>query len=74
MNELEVKSPKQAQLLSFITDYIKRHGIPPLHSEMCESVGAKGANLVSMLDKLERKGFIKRETQVPRSIRVLKSA
>jgi repressor LexA len=54
-------SPRQEELLSFITSRIVVFGSPPSHREMATGMGIKSTNAVEeMIRALEDKGYVTR--------------
>ncbi len=67
-NEL---SPRQAQILEFIKRNVQEKGYPPSVREICRAVGLSSTSTVhGHLDKIEEKGFIKRDPSKPRTIEI----
>ncbi|MGL4346144.1 MAG: transcriptional repressor LexA [Cellulosilyticaceae bacterium] len=65
-------SEKQEQILSFLKQVLKAQGYPPSVREICLAVGLKSTSTVhSHLNKLEEKGFIRRDPTKPRAIEIL---
>jgi repressor LexA len=65
-------SKKQTQILEFIKEEIVNKGYPPSVREMCTAVGLKSTSTVhSHLEKLEQKGYIRKDAAKPRTIEVL---
>ncbi|MFN3534554.1 MAG: transcriptional repressor LexA [Desulfatiglandales bacterium] len=55
---------KQAQVLEYLSDYIKEKGQAPSFEEICKRFGFRSYNTVTTyLAALERKGYIKRPLQ-----------
>jgi len=66
---------RQSEVLSFIEDAIGQWGYPPTVVELCYAFGWKSPNAaVDHLRALERKGFIERDRNTARGLRVLISA
>jgi len=62
-------SPRQQQILDFIRDFLKKRGYPPSVREICAATNLKStATVHSYLVQLEKKGYITRDPQKPRSI------
>ena len=58
---MEPLSPRQAQVLDFITAWIDQHGVPPTFREIGEHLDIRSTNGVSdHVRSLERKGYIER--------------
>lgn len=65
-------STKQEQILSFLKQVLKSQGYPPSVREICFAVGLKSTSTVhSHLNKLEEKGYIRRDPTKPRAIEIL---
>jgi repressor LexA len=65
-------SDKQQNILNFIKEEILSRGYPPSVREICEAVGLKSTSTVhGHLERLEKKGFIRRDPTKPRAIEVL---
>lgn len=71
----EHKSTKQVEIYQFIKDQIKEKGYPPSVREICAAVGLKSTSTVhGHLERLEKKGLIKRDPTKPRTIEVLENS
>jgi repressor LexA len=67
--EMENLTPRQQQVLDFITDYIDGHGYPPTLRAIALNLGVKGnVSVISHLEALERKGHLRRESGSSRGI------
>ena len=67
--KMEKLTPRQQQVLDFITDYLDGHGFPPTMREIAEHIGVVGnATAIFHLEALERKGYLKREPGSSRGI------
>ena len=65
-------SKKQLEVLSFIKKEIYKKGYPPSVREICDAVKLKSTSTVhGHLERLERKGYIRRDPTKPRAIEVL---
>lgn len=63
---------KQIEILEFIKREIQKKGYPPAVREMCKGVNLKSTSTVhGHLEKLEQKGYIRRDPTKPRAIEVL---
>ena len=63
---------KQYEILDFIKYEISTKGYPPSVREICSAVGLKSTSTVhGHLDRLEKKGLIRRDPTKPRAIEVL---
>ena len=68
-------SGKQLEVLEFIKSELYKRGYPPSVREICEAVGLKSTSTVhGHLERLERKGLIRRDPTKPRAIEVLDSS
>lgn len=68
-------SGKQLEVLEFIKSELFKKGYPPSVREICEAVGLKSTSTVhGHLERLERKGLIRRDPTKPRAIEVLDSS
>lgn len=68
-------SKKQLEVLSFIKKEINSKGYPPSVREICDAVKLKSTSTVhGHLERLERKGYIRRDPTKPRAIEVLDSS
>ncbi len=66
---------RQRDVLGFIKDYIAGSGYPPSLRDICARFGIKGPkNAAKHLEALEKKGFIKRPSNVSRGIEVVDAA
>lgn len=65
-------SSKQLQILEFIKKELNNKGYPPSVREICRAVNLKSTSTVhGHLERLEKKGFIRRDATKPRAIEVL---
>ena len=65
-------SPKQAEILAYIKDYILTRHFPPSVRDICGAVGLKSASSVhAHLNALERFGYIRRDPSLPRCLEIL---
>ncbi|ADK15163.1 MULTISPECIES: transcriptional repressor LexA [Clostridium] len=63
---------RQFQIYEFIKTQIREKGYPPSVREICAGVGLKSTSTVhSHLEKLEKKGFIKRDSSKSRTIEII---
>jgi SOS-response transcriptional repressor LexA len=68
----ETPTPRQEQILDFISDFRRRHDRSPTVREIGLHHGIRSPNgVVCHLDALEKKGLIERESMIARSIRPL---
>jgi repressor LexA len=62
-------TPRQKQVLEFITDYVARNEYPPTFRDIARHLGISGnAAVLGHLEQLERKGYIRREPGSSRGI------
>jgi repressor LexA len=62
-------TPRQTEALVFIATHTAEHGYPPTTRELSDAMGIASNNgAAEHLDRLERKGLIKRTPMVARSI------
>ena len=65
-------SPKQAEILAYIKDYILTRHYPPSVRDICGAVGLKSTSSVhAHLNALERFGYIRRDPSLPRCLEIL---
>lgn len=70
-NDFE-KPDKQSEILEFIKSEICDKGYPPSVREICNAVGLRSTSTVhGHLERLEKKGFIRRDPTKPRAIEIL---
>jgi len=66
---------RQAEVLRFISDYIKLHGFSPSYRDIAFALGNISTNAVNdHLNILINRGYIKKEPGKSRTIRVLREA
>ncbi|WP_333859831.1 transcriptional repressor LexA [Clostridium sp.] len=71
----EHSNNRQCQIYTFIKSQIKEKGYPPSVREICAAVGLKSTSTVhSYLEKLEKRGFIKRDATKSRTIEVIEKS
>ena len=69
MNKL---SSRQREILDFIKNRVKQKGYPPSVREIGEGVGLASSSTVhGHLERLEKKGFIRRDPTKPRAIEII---
>lgn len=65
-------SDKQQVILNFLKQEIIKKGYPPSVREICEAVGLKSTSTVhGHLERLEKKGLIRRDPTKPRAIEIV---
>lgn len=63
---------KQIEILLYIKNEVQRQGYPPAVRDICKGVGLKSTSTVhSHLEKLEAKGYIRKDPTKPRAIEIL---
>ena len=68
---MEKLSQKQLQILEYMKKEVREKGYPPSVREICDAVGLKSTSTVhGHLERLERKGYIKRDPSKPRAIEI----
>lgn len=71
----EHKNTKQLEIYEFIKDQINQKGYPPSVREIGAAVGLKSTSTVhGHLERLEKKGLIKRDPTKPRTIEVIENS
>lgn len=66
---------KQLEVLEFLKSELYKKGYPPSVREICEAVGLKSTSTVhGHLERLEKKGLIRRDPTKPRAIEILDSS
>ena len=71
---MEKLSQKQIQILEYMKKEVKEKGYPPSVREICDAVGLKSTSTVhGHLERLERKGYIRRDPSKPRAIEIFTS-
>lgn len=64
-------TPTQGRYLAYIRAYTDGFGLPPAESEIAHAIGVSPPSVNQMMKTLERKGLIRRQSGVPRSIEIL---
>lgn len=71
MNDTSTLTPKQKRFLDFITDYTKQHGCNPSQTEIARHFNLSSLGTVQTYIKtLEQKGFISREQNAVRGLKI----
>ena len=66
-------SDKQRKIIEFIGEFIRRHSYPPSVREVLKGGGISSTSVVAYnLNLLERQGYIARDKEISRGIRLLK--
>ena len=61
----------QQKVLDTIRRHIEKNGFPPTSREMGKELGITATSVFEQLDRLEKKGFIKRQRKAARSIEII---
>jgi hypothetical protein len=64
-------TPTQGRYLAYIHAYTEGFGLPPAESEIADGLGVSPPSVNQMMKTLEKKGLIRRQPRVPRSIEIL---
>lgn len=65
-------SERQRKMLEFIQEFLDQNRFPPTIREIGETVGISSTSVVKYnLDALERKGFIERDREISRGLRLV---
>jgi repressor LexA len=65
-------SERQKKILEFIREFVDENRFPPSIREIGETVGISSTSVVKYnLDALERKGFIQRDAEISRGLRLV---
>ncbi len=68
---MEKLSQKQIQILEYMKKEVREKGYPPSVREICDAVGLKSTSTVhGHLERLEKKGYIRRDPSKPRAIEI----
>ena len=68
---MEKLSQKQFEILEYMKKAVREKGYPPSAREICDAVGLKSTSTVhGHLERLERKGYIRRDPAKPRAIEI----
>ena len=63
---------KQIEILYFIKNEVQKKGYPPAVREICKGVNLKSTSTVhSYLEKIESKGYIRKDATKPRALEIL---
>jgi repressor LexA len=69
---MEKLTQRQQQIFEFIKGEVKKKGYPPSVREIGEGIGLRSSSTVhAHLEKLEQKGYIRRDPTKPRAIEIL---
>lgn len=70
---MEKLTIKQNKIMDYISDHIEENGYPPTIREIGKEVELKSsATVAGHLNRLVRKGYIKKKCGIPRSISIVK--
>lgn len=68
-------SERQKKILEFIRQFINEHHFPPTIREIGETVGISSTSVVKYnLDALQRRGYIERDREISRGLRLVQDA
>ncbi len=68
-------SERQENMLAFINDYVAKNGRPPTIREIGKAVGISSTSVVNYnLTKLKERGFLERDAEVSRGLKLTKKA
>jgi repressor LexA len=68
-------SKRQKKILDFIREFIDEHQFPPTIREIGETVGISSTSVVKYnLDALQRRGYIERDREISRGLRLVQDA
>jgi repressor LexA len=65
-------TPKQARVLEYITGYLHEQGFPPTFQDLAQGLHLTEKNARDYVLLLERKGYLRRQPNVARSITIVK--
>ncbi|MFD1179508.1 LexA family protein [Paenibacillus puldeungensis] len=66
-------TPRQQAIINFIYSYSKMHGYPPTIREIGDGAGLASSGVThGHLKRLEKKGYLKREADKPRTLALTK--
>src|SRR5215813_4476274 len=75
MSEMREKGPqptlRQKEYLDFIARYIARYGVPPSEADLARHFLVAAPSVNQMVQVLERRGFIRRQLGIARSITIV---
>ena len=74
-DSLPLLSPRQQQILRLISQFMKRHGLPPTRADLARALRLRNRQGIDQhLRALERKGYLRLEPGIARGIRLLPTA
>ncbi len=65
-------TPRQVEILTFVRDYIHKHGYSPTYDEIAEQFDISKVTVFEHLTTLEERGLLSREKHKARSLRLAK--
>lgn len=69
---MERLTPRQQAIFDFIKEAVRKRGYPPSVREIGEGIGLRSSSTVhAHLEKLEQKGYIRRDPTKPRAIEII---
>ncbi len=69
---LSGKAPHLKAVYDYVCDYWEKYNISPTHADIADACFLSRGTVVRYLDRLEARGLITREPNIPRSIQVVK--
>jgi len=71
MKTLSPLTEKQKDVLDFLVSYQEEKGYPPTLKEFSENLKLSESAIIGRLDAIEKKGYIEREHNTSRGIKIL---
>ena len=72
---LPLLSPRQQQILRLISQFMRRHGLPPTRADLARALRLRNRQGIDQhLRAIERKGYLRLEPGIARGIRLLPTA
>lgn len=72
-SKLEGLNEREKSILAYIENQVKKEGYPPSVREICKAVGLSStATVHTYLNRLKEKGYIEKENQKGRTLKVIK--
>ncbi|NMB34967.1 MAG: transcriptional repressor LexA [Firmicutes bacterium] len=69
---LKKLSPRQKEVMDYITEHVSQKNYPPSVREICRAMGLRSSSTAhAHLKALEKKGYIRRDPTKPRAIEIL---
>ena len=73
MREFKMLTRKQSELLTYLSDHMQQHDVPPSFDEMRDALGlASKSGVHRLVSGLEERGYIRRLANRARAIEILK--